>query len=557
MTYLLTRPQAIAVAAADVAGLGAAINDANATAAGAITGVLPAASDEVSAACATLFNSFAAEYQAILKQANAFRDEFAQLLTAAGDAYTQTEAAVSGALADPAPTPVAVSLIMDGSGYPVPPLQYINEVYSLYIAPNFTTSNIQALTTPEQLYPLTGVKSPLLNPSVSQGVTILNDAILQAYQAGTTPINVFGFSQSAVISSLEMPKLVAAGIPSSAVNFVLIGDPMNPNGGVLARFPGLSIPSLGATFFGGTPANDYPTAIYTGEYDGYADFPRYPIDLLADLNALVGIVPVHGGYPTFTPAQVMSATVLPTSGPTMTTYYMIPTPNLPLLDPVRAIPYLGSPLADLLQPDLTYLVNWGYGDPAHGYSTGPANVTTPFGFLPPLSATTALGPDLISGTQQGIAAAAGDFHAQGLPSLPALSLAGISNAFTSGPSTAPGTQAPVMPAPSTIDGIISGLQTANTHLVGDFTNALSTAYSSLLPAADIVNAGVTVVPAYDVNLFLDGIEQALDGDPVAGLVNAIGNPIAADTALVSLGGLLEFFVLFGATYSIAGDFTNL
>ncbi|MGB9306919.1 MAG: PE family protein [Mycobacterium sp.] len=55
MTYLLTRPQAIAVAAADVAGLGAAINDANATAAGAITGVLPAASDEVSAACATLF----------------------------------------------------------------------------------------------------------------------------------------------------------------------------------------------------------------------------------------------------------------------------------------------------------------------------------------------------------------------------------------------------------------------------------------------------------------------------------------------------------------------
>lgn len=464
---------------------------------------------------------------------------------------------MSGALADPAPTPVAVSLIMDGSGYPVPPLQYINEVYSLYIAPNFTTSNIQALTTPEQLYPLTGVKSPLLNPSVSQGVTILNDAILQAYQAGTTPINVFGFSQSAVISSLEMPKLVAAGIPSSAVNFVLIGDPMNPNGGVLARFPGLSIPSLGATFFGGTPANDYPTAIYTGEYDGYADFPRYPIDLLADLNALVGIVPVHGGYPTFTPAQVMSATVLPTSGPTMTTYYMIPTPNLPLLDPVRAIPYLGSPLADLLQPDLTYLVNWGYGDPAHGYSTGPANVTTPFGFLPPLSATTALGPDLISGTQQGIAAAAGDFHAQGLPSLPARSLAGISNAFTSGPSTAPGTQAPVMPAPSTIDGIISGLQTANTHLVGDFTNALWTAYSSLLPAADIVNAGVTVVPAYDVNLFLDGIEQALDGDPGAGLVNAIGNPIAADTALVSLGGLLEFFVLFGATYSIAGDFTNL
>jgi hypothetical protein len=168
------------------------------------------------------------------------------------------------------------------------------------------------------------------------------------------------------------------------VNFVLIGDPMNPNGGMFARFPGLTFPSIGGTFYGGTPANDYPTVIYTGEYDGYADFPRYPIDFLSDLNALLGVIPVHGGYPTFTAAQVMSATQLPTSGSTMTTYYMIPTQHLPLLDPVRLIPYIGNPVADLLQPDLTYLVNWGYGDPAYGYSTGPANVNTPFGFLPPL-----------------------------------------------------------------------------------------------------------------------------------------------------------------------------
>jgi hypothetical protein len=76
---------------------------------------------------------------------------------------------------------------------------------------------------------------------------------------------------------------------------------------------------------------------------------------------------------------------------------------------------------------LTYLVNWGYGNPAYGYSTGPANVNTPVGFLPPLAATTALGPDLVSGTQQGIAAAASDFHAEGFPSLPSLSPAGLSH----------------------------------------------------------------------------------------------------------------------------------
>ena len=38
---------------------------------------------------------------------------------------------------------------------------------------------------------------------------------------------------------------------------------MNPNGGMFARFPGLSFPSIGGTFYGATPANDYPTVIYT------------------------------------------------------------------------------------------------------------------------------------------------------------------------------------------------------------------------------------------------------------------------------------------------------
>ncbi len=100
-----------------------------------------------------------------------------------------------------------------------------------------------------------------LDQSVSQGVTILNNAIMQAYGNGITHINVFGYSQSAVIASLEMSKLVAVGVPSTDVNFVLIGDPMNPNGGMFTRFPGLSLPNLGATFSGGTPANDYPTVI--------------------------------------------------------------------------------------------------------------------------------------------------------------------------------------------------------------------------------------------------------------------------------------------------------
>ena len=94
-------------------------------------------------------------------------------------------------------------------------------------------------------------------------------------------------------------------------------------------------------------------------------------------------------------------------------YYMIPTTDLPLLDPVRDIPVIGNPLADPLQPDLTHLVNLGYGDPLQGWSTGPANVATGFGLFPPLSDIEKLPGLLLSGTEQGIQAFLGDVTGSG------------------------------------------------------------------------------------------------------------------------------------------------
>jgi hypothetical protein len=42
------------------------------------------------------------------------------------------------------------------------------------------------------------------------------------------------------------------------------------------------------------------------------------------------------------------------------TYYLMPTAQLPLLDPLRMLPILGNPLADLLQPFLKPIVDLGY-----------------------------------------------------------------------------------------------------------------------------------------------------------------------------------------------------
>ncbi len=101
MAYVLAQPQAMAAATADIAGIGLAINEANAAAAGPTTGVLEAAADEVSASTATLLNSYAREYQAVIRQAGAFHNEFAQLLAGVATVYAETEAAALGALSAP------------------------------------------------------------------------------------------------------------------------------------------------------------------------------------------------------------------------------------------------------------------------------------------------------------------------------------------------------------------------------------------------------------------------------------------------------------------------
>src|SRR5215469_7651455 len=98
MPSLLTQPRLIAAAATDIAEIRSAIGAANATAAGPTTGLVAAAQGEVSAATAALFGGYGKEYQAVLKQAAAFHEEFAAALAAAGKAYAQAEAANAGAM---------------------------------------------------------------------------------------------------------------------------------------------------------------------------------------------------------------------------------------------------------------------------------------------------------------------------------------------------------------------------------------------------------------------------------------------------------------------------
>jgi hypothetical protein len=585
MTSLLTQPQLITTAATDVADIRSAIGAAKAAAAGPTTGLAAAAADEVSAATAKLFGAYAQEYQSVLAQAGVFHEEFAAALASAGNAYAAAEAAnasaISGALgqltapirslfggtpaggavgATPAvdpPSPLTaptVLLAMGGSGLPIPPPSYVNAVLN-YVNQNFAPiANAQALFTPEGYYPLI-VKSLPLDVSISQGLQILDSAIKQQLATpGVNSVAVLGYSQSAVISSLEMENLakMSSGAPTAnQLGFTLLGDLMNPNGGLMARFPGfpngqpLQTPSLGFTFYGATPSNTiYPTHIYTLEYDGYADFPQYPINLISDLNAFAGVAFVHGTYPDLNPSALppgYAIQQLPTSpGYTgVTTYSMITTPNgLPLLDPVRAIPVIGNPIADLLQPDLTTIVNLGYGNPNFGWSQGPANVQTYFGLFPHVSQAL-IAQDMITGAQQGAHAFVSDMSAEAS----GLSLSSLSHSLTS---TGAAHLSALTSALSSPDSIIETIQGAVTNTTNDISSTAARLYSAVQPTADIVNTAVTVIPAYDVNLFLSGIQQAIGGNVLGGLQYALLAPVAADTGLLTFLGGIELEVVLNA-----------
>ena len=115
----------------------------------------------------------ASEYQAVVKQAAAFHNEFTQALAAAGNAYANAEGANAATLGatsqtpNPQFTPISaeLTLFLGPTGIPTPTSQYVTNANNLYVR---STNALQALFTPEEFYPLTGVKSMTLNSSVSR-----------------------------------------------------------------------------------------------------------------------------------------------------------------------------------------------------------------------------------------------------------------------------------------------------------------------------------------------------------------------------------------------------
>jgi len=433
--------------------------------------------------------------------------------------------AVRLASGDTADSPLGdgTAFILGGSGLETPGQSYANAIDAEYLAPRDFTGTTQVLTTPEALYPFLGPFTETFDQSEAQGQQLLDTAILNQIATGdvdaANPVVVSGWSQSSVISSLLQPELASQGVPSDDVHFVLVGDESAPNGGMLERFDlpdgtQPSIPSLGLTFSGPEASDLYPTDVYTHEYDGFADFPQYPINPLSDLNAVLGIVFEHVTYPGLTAEQVADAIQLPTSSAdTLTNYYEIPVTTLPLLDPLQLIPFIGNPLADLLNPDLSVLVNLGYGDVDDnylgGWSQGDADVPTTLGFLPSSSVLEQVPQALANGLQQGITDAIKD-------------LTDPNNYVYSLPSWAD-------QLGTTLENILPGTDLSVLSIVPTTLQDLFDTFPphTGFPPLDVATALFITLPEIDYNVFTTELAA---GNPV----DAIGIPLAADLGILPL-----------------------
>ena len=431
-----------------------------------------------------------------------------------------------------------IALMMGGSGVPIPPVDLTQTGFNNYLVPaGFGDFAPERLFTPEGLQTIEGHSKELpFDQSVAQGVEIVETEVKKDIEGGHDVV-VAGVSQSATINAMvendiDDGKLDGVDVSGGKLTFLSLGDPSNPNGGILERFnlpedPHLTLPSLGLTFSGAAPADTgIPTTIDTLEYDGFADFPRYPINFLADLNAVAGMALVHPLYIQgllapgvgLTPGEIADAQPLDTTDgyDGGTTYNIIADPNqLPLAQLIGLV--AGRPVGDLLAPDLQVLVNLGYGaDPDIGWSTTPANVGTPAGLFPSIDSAqwSAIFSALVDGAKEGFANFEHDL---------------------ADPSSI---------QPDTLDALISGINTGGSSsgppslsdIVGDLSAAASTLNGMASSTNDVLNALTTVLPVADLTLFANFLQE---GD----LTDAIGMPIAITNGLgaVALGS--EAFIL--------------
>jgi hypothetical protein len=209
---------------------------------------------------------------------------------------------------------------------PVQNQEFADDAVNLYLTPSgFDGGTVSTLNMPEV------VAGGTLNDAVNQGEQQLVSAVESDYNAGelssTSPLYIFGYSQSSDVMGMAEQQLHDDGIPQQDLNFVMVGDSASAEGGYLNSYVD-SLPSweqpyvvdmfdeLGAGDVLGltTPDNLYPTEVYSLSGDGWSIYD--------DGANNAGMYSEHLEYLGLTPQEIASAGPPVVDG--LTDYYTIP-----------------------------------------------------------------------------------------------------------------------------------------------------------------------------------------------------------------------------------------
>src|SRR6202043_555787 len=132
---------------------------------------------------------------------------------------------------------------------PQPDPTYMQEVIDTYVDPTSPFSG-------QPIYNVVGSPVSVFTPEtdynsgLTQGVTDLDQAIMQQLNEGHDNLVIAGYSMSTSVETQELPHLpsAASGAPDTAgLKFVLAENLTSPDGGIFPRLPGIGGVTLPAT----------------------------------------------------------------------------------------------------------------------------------------------------------------------------------------------------------------------------------------------------------------------------------------------------------------------
>jgi hypothetical protein len=138
------------------------------------------------------------------------------------------------------------------------------------------------------------------------------------------------------------------------------------------------------------------------QYDFFSDFPAYPLNPFATANAVFGMLNHNYGPVSLDPSSPNYDPNIVVQQYGDTTYYLIPSKELPLLSPLRAVGL--DQVADVVEPTLRVLVELGY------------DRTTPYGQHRPIGLAPKVDPRVVA---RDLRAAASEGAASGRASVTA------------------------------------------------------------------------------------------------------------------------------------------